>query len=167
MSRLTGLIWAPTDSGKTSLLATAARGYHEWTGRKVRLVSAESTQSASQMADLISAGIVKPWYLDASRRTPFERLWQACLGYWPLDPEEPLSPLIPAFSYRYRATCDKCKTQPYDSATAPEAKALPQLKCPKCQEALLVRTLRVADPRNGIAEVGMYLFETLHEFCDM
>ena len=164
MSRQTMLIWGPSGSGKTNLLATAARGYYETTGRRVRLVTAESAQSQSQLGDMIEAKIVEPWFLDMRKETPFERMYRAMLGDWPLDPSEPLSPLIPAFSFRYRAKCDKCGTTPYDSEKAPDASATAQLKCPKCKEALLVRTLRVPNERNGIGQVGMYLFEGLTEF---
>jgi hypothetical protein len=163
----TTLLWGPTATGKTHLLATAARGYHNHTGRKVRLVSAESAQSQSQMGKLIAEGIVEAWYLDGKADFPFERLWQAMLGYWPIDPQEPLSLMVPAFSYRYEAACAKCQTKPYDSDKPPDLKAIELLKCPKCKEALLVRTVRVVDKRNGIDKVGMYQFEGLTEFSAM
>lgn len=167
MSRQCLLLWGPAGSGKSNLLATAARGYHEASGRKVRLVSAESIQSQSMLSELITAGIVEAWFLDQRKETPFERMYRSVLGDWPLDPQEPLSPLVPAFTFRFKATCDKCQTTPYDSEKAPEPAALAQLKCPKCKEPLLVRTLRVPNPRNGIQHVGMYLFEGLTEFSQM
>lgn len=161
----TVLIWGPTESGKSGLLATAARGYYQATKRKVRLVTAESAQSGSQLAGLIAEGIVQPWFLDNRADTPFERIYQACLGYWPIDPNEPLSPLVPAFTYRYEAKCDKCGKLLYGSE-AP-AKDVNLLTCKPCQLPAIQRTIRVPNERNGIQEIGMYLFEGLTEFSEM
>src|SRR5262249_56878818 len=144
---------------------TAARGYHKATGKKIRLVSAESAQSQSQFGGLIAQGIVQPWWLDARSDTPFERVWQAVLGWWPLDVNEPLSPVIPAFTFKFEAKCDVDGTIAYASEKAPEKAQ--SLVCPKCKAPLIVKTVRNANPRNGITDVGMYIFEGLTEFSAM
>lgn len=168
MARQTALLWGPTQSGKSSLCASFARGYHEQTGKRVRLVTAESAQCRPIYAELVESGIVTPWYMDATKKLPFERLWQACLGYWPEDTTEPLSRMIPAFTYRYRAACAKCSVTPYDQATAPTVAVADQLKCLKCKDPLMVKTVRIPNPANGIDKIGAYLFDGgLTEFSQM
>jgi hypothetical protein len=117
------------------------------------------------MGDLIEAGVVEAWFLDMRKETPFERMYRSVLGDWPLDPSEPLSPLVPAFSFRYVAKCEADGAVAYDNEKAPTDAS--KLICLKCKAPLLVRTIRQPNPKNGIGAVGMYLFEGLTEFSQM
>lgn len=178
MAKHTNLLWASTSHGKTALLNTFARGLHESTGKKTRVVSAEKAQSEGIFREGIEAGWILPWWIDDNRDvtgsviTPFERMTDAMLGKWPLDAANPLSPLVPAFSTQYRAVCrekDKAGHEGKDVIVYQSEKA-PQnttsLRCPKCSQAVIVETVRqITDKR--LEEVGAYFIEGLTEMGAM
>lgn len=150
-------LYGTSTTGKTNLLRTAALGYHKATGKKVRLVSAESAQRGP-IEPAIRAGVIEPWWID-NATFPFERVRDAVQGAWPVDPDDPSSPVIPAFIYKYSGTCATCKTLVYQAEKAPPSVLLP---CPKCKAAappVIIRPAREINKANGIQDVGMYLFE--------
>lgn len=177
MAKHTNLIWGSTGSGKTGLLLTFARGLWLDRGLKTRLVSAEKSQSEGILREGIEEGYIQPWWLDDRRtaqgdvETPFERMTDAMLGKWPLDPQNPFSPLTSAFSIAYKAICRNVEKHPdrsevlvYQSDKASTNAA--SLKCPKCSSAVVQETVRVlSDIR--LKEVGAYIYEGLTEFGAM
>lgn len=168
-AKLTVCLWGSTGHGKSQLLSTFARGQWKATGKKTRLVSAESAQGQGLFAEGIAEGYILPWWLDARTDQPFARMIDAVLGYWPEDPEEPFSRRIPAFTIKYVANCPKegCpqgQTPVYQSDKAPQAAS--SLVCPKCKTPAIVRTQRERHDKR-LDEVGAYVFEGLTEFSDM
>lgn len=177
MAKHTNLIWSPTGCGKSSLLAGFAKGMFEETGKRTRLVSAEKSQSEGIFREGIEAGYVIPWWIaakmgaDGHMETPFERMIEAMLGDWPVDHENPFSPLTRAYAIQYRATCpnaDKHKEkQPklvYQSDKAATQAVL--LVCPECKAATIQETARVISDKR-LADVGGYTFEGLTEFSEL
>lgn len=177
MAKHTNLIWAPTSCGKSSLFMGFAKGMFEETGKRTRLVSAEKSQSEGIFREGIEAGYITPWWIDSKMgadgqmETPFERLVEAMLGDWPLDPANPYSTLVKAFAIQYKAVCknaEKHETKAdvlvYQSDKL-TAQAM-QLICPKCKTAAVQETIRVVADRR-LDEVGCYIYEGMTEFSEL
>lgn len=156
------IVFGPSGSGKTNLLRTFAEGFHAKTGKKVRLVSGESAQKGP-IEPAIRSGIVEPWWID-NANFPFERVREATQGGWPTDTNDPLSPVVPAFAYKYAGKCNTDGTLVYQSEKPPQSVLT---TCCKCKAPVTIRTVRELNPANGIDKVGAYLFEGCTAFGEM
>lgn len=155
-------VWGASHSGKTSLLDTFARGLHTERGKRTRLYSAESAQKGP-IEGSIAKGIVEAWWIDNAAH-PFERIVDATSGGWPEDADDPKSPVIPAFLYRYVAKCSHCQTLVYQGDKAPQ---VVPTACPKCKQPVSLKVMREVNEKNGIANVGAVLYEGMTAFGEM
>jgi hypothetical protein len=81
------LIYGSWGSGKTALMAEICR----FLGIKARLYTCEHYNS---IQDAIDEGIVEVWKIN-TRAHPFETFRAAADKFWPADPMDPTSPLLP------------------------------------------------------------------------
>lgn len=91
---MANLLCAYGDSGdgKTSLFGSLCQYvFDHYPGKKVRLCTADNTEVLEPYMD---AGILDVWRVDLWDH-PFETLDHACQGYWPQDPTDPKSKLVP------------------------------------------------------------------------
>lgn len=87
------LVYGVSGSGKTTQVQELAKYVNRKTGKKVRLVSM-SGGGWTSILPAVNAGIVVPTYI-RGRSFPVETLDKVTKGWWPADPEDPTSPLIP------------------------------------------------------------------------
>lgn len=87
-------IYGATGVRKTSNIGLAAIHFHKKTnGGVTRLISMDPG-GFEPIQSLVDEGIVVPWVPNL-RDNVIEAFDLACQGYWPLDPEDPKSPLQP------------------------------------------------------------------------
>lgn len=92
MARTSINIYGPSGTGKTSLIYS----FMKWLRSKEptavgRLVSCENWAT---IQDAVDDGWIQGWNINA-RSNPFSTLRLATMGYWPEDPNNPASKLIP------------------------------------------------------------------------
>lgn len=161
MAKRVGLIYSPTGAGKSSLFGTFARGLHAATGKRSRVYTADGGAWLDQ--DLVDAGIVEIWDLNGATY-PFERLREITEGAWPVDPNDPDSPIMPAFSaVKYLATCLGCGKVLHD---APKLPATPVIECKDCKRPVPLKIARKLNEANGIQNIGACFYEGLTAFSD-
>jgi energy-coupling factor transporter ATP-binding protein EcfA2 len=87
------LVYGVSGAGKTTQAQELAKFIHKSTGKKTRLVSM-SGGGWTSIQPAVDVGIVIPTYV-RGREYPVETLKKLCEGWWPSDPDDPKSPLIP------------------------------------------------------------------------
>lgn len=92
------LIYGATGLYKTSQIGWAATYIHEKYGKKTRMVTADGGGWAP-LQSFIDAGIIEVWPI---RNRPFliEAIDKACQGWWPVEVDDPKSPLEPPSANR-------------------------------------------------------------------
>lgn len=86
------LYYGQSGTGKSESIAAVIRAHYAETGKKARILVGDG--SAATYASLVAAGIAE--LTDYSIRDwPLSTLSQLCEGYWPADPEDPKSKLLP------------------------------------------------------------------------
>lgn len=91
-NRIFDLYYGASASGKSTAAATMAMQIHKHTGKKVRVYVGDG--SLMSYDGLIAAGIVEGMEF-SHRDWPFIVAGQICEGWFPKDPNDPNSPLIP------------------------------------------------------------------------
>jgi hypothetical protein len=87
------LIYGSSGTRKTTQVGLLALYIHEHLGLKTRLVSADPG-GWEPIQSLVDAGLVEAWNVRL-RPHLIESIDYACQGYWPLNVDDPLSPLQP------------------------------------------------------------------------
>lgn len=87
------LVYGVSGSGKTTQVQELARWIHDHGGKRTRLVST-SGGGWTAIKPAIEAGLVIPTYI-RTREHPIETLDKMTQGWWPADPKDPTSKLIP------------------------------------------------------------------------
>jgi hypothetical protein len=87
------LVYGISGSGKTTQVQELSKYVYKKTGKKTRLVSMSGGGWTSIMP-AVSAGLVDPCYI-RSRDKAVETLQRFSMGWWPIDVEDPTSPLAP------------------------------------------------------------------------
>jgi len=87
------LVYGVSGSGKTTQVQELALWVENKTGKKTRLVSA-SGGGWTSILPAVEAGLVIPTYI-RGRSFPVETLNKMTQGWWPEDPNDPTSRLIP------------------------------------------------------------------------
>ena len=160
MAKQTVLLYAPSGYGKTALLNTFVTGMFRETQKPSRLCNADG--GIDTISSLAKVGALDIWEM-RGQHFPFEALNDASRGWWPREPNEPTSELVPPYFVRYIAECSVCKLRPYDQ---PKACTTASVKCAKCQADIPVRPRRVYNPENDLSKLGAYMFEGLTGFSD-
>lgn len=91
-NRIFDLYYGASGSGKSTAAATMALQIHKKTGKKVRVYVGDG--SLMSYDGLISAGVVEGMEF-SHRDWPFIVCQQICEGWFPSDPNDPNSPLVP------------------------------------------------------------------------
>lgn len=167
--RTTFLIYGDSGSGKTTLIESLAVWLWRREGKRTRLVTGDGGGWDS-IQHLVTAGIVEPW--DISRTsTPFETVNFATLGYWPKQPRNPASELIPGTFTSYEAYCRRCTkvVRPKGPQGVPA-----NFTCSTCKATIgdrdtdiENRTYQECNPENGLDKIGLYAFEGLTAFANI
>jgi hypothetical protein len=97
-------IHADSGDGKTSLIGSFIQYVYETYGKKSRLVTADNYDV---LQPHIAAGILDVWEV-ALWDHPFEVINYACRGYWPQDPADPTSKILPATAATYQTYKLQC-----------------------------------------------------------
>lgn len=158
-------LYGGTGEGKTSLLETFLAGWREDKaneGKRIRLYTAESAQ-IKPLSPSIESGRVDMWAID-NATFPFERIRDCTQGAWPIDPMDPVSPVVSAWVIKHIARCPEDQTLVYQSEKAP---AQVMQTCPKCRRPVATRVVREVNPANGLDKTGVVIFESGTEFGDM
>lgn len=87
------LVYGVSGAGKTTQAQELAKYVHKKLHKKVRLASM-SGGGWTSVQPAVDAGILVPTYL-RGRNFPVETLNRITLGWWPADPDDPLSKLVP------------------------------------------------------------------------
>lgn len=87
------LIYSVSGGGKTTQLGEAAIFIHKTQGKKFRLASA-SGGGWGPIQSLVDLGIVIPTFI-VNRVNSWNTIDKLTKGWWPKDPDDPSSPLIP------------------------------------------------------------------------
>lgn len=156
------LIYGGGGIGKTTRLAEIAAYVYLTFGLKTRVVGADGGGTTSAFGPLIEEGIAEYWPIDQWEEYGiFNIMDLATKGWWPEDPSEPGSILLPpAIRFKPCSSCGK------DSG----AKGLGMVpKCSSCGKQFAAgTTLRtVSQPINGMEKVGFVAFEGLTAFGDL
>jgi len=148
-------IWAPSGTGKTSLLASFLTGLHRATGKRGRLYNVDG--GVDSIKHLEQAGALDIWEM-TNQAYPFEAMLDASRGYWPRDTSDPLSPLEAPMLVMYIAHCEACDVRAYDK---PVAAPTSHVQCPKCKASIPVRPRNCWNPSNDLskANVGVLFYE--------
>lgn len=88
------LIYGATGSTKTSRLGDIAEYVMRRYQQPSRLISADPG-GWEPIEGLVHEGIIKPFAVIQHRRDIYETMAKLCLGYWPANPEDAQSPLLP------------------------------------------------------------------------
>lgn len=88
------LIYGATGTYKTSQIGHAALYILEKYQKTTRVVSADGGGGDDVLKSLIDAGIIEVWPIRL-REHLIEAIDKACQGYWPADPNDPKSLLLP------------------------------------------------------------------------
>lgn len=145
--------------GKSTLGAQLAAFTYKTTGKKTRVVNMDGGGTSNAYAALLERGIASIWNVDLwDERSLFLTLDQATKGYWPEDPSEPNSPLLPPF-VKWKE-CPSCKKD-----VGAKGFSLPP-KCVSCGVQLPAGTFcrTKTTYANGFEEVGAVVFEGFTSF---
>lgn len=151
------------DSGtcKTSLLGTFLTGMHRANGKRARLYNNDG--GIDSIGYHVDSGVLDVVEMGAYPY-PFEVMLDMSRGYWPVDPKDPASPLLPPTLVRQVAHCAPCDVRAYDAETAKQA----NIPCSKCKALLPIRPRQVYNPANDLAaaKVGALLYEGMTGFAE-
>lgn len=87
------LVYGPSGAGKTTQVQELAKFVYRKTGKITRLVSM-SGGGWTSITPAVEAGIVIPTFIKG-RAFPVETLDKLTKGFWPVDPNDPTSLLVP------------------------------------------------------------------------
>jgi energy-coupling factor transporter ATP-binding protein EcfA2 len=87
------LVYGVSGAGKTTQIQELAKYIYRTTGKITRLVSM-SGGGWTSIQPAVDAGLIIPTYI-RGREFPIETLDKVTKGYWPIDPQDPTSKLIP------------------------------------------------------------------------
>lgn len=148
-------LYAPSGTGKTSLLASFLTGLHRATGKRGRLYNVDG--GVDTIKHLEQAGALDLWEM-GNQQYPFEAMLDASRGYWPRDLRDPLSPLEPPMLVRYIAECAACNSRAYDQD---KACTTTHVTCAKCKASIPVRPRNVWNPANDLStnNIGLLMYE--------
>lgn len=88
------LLYGTTGTTKTSRLGDIAEYLKRKYKKNSRLISADPG-GWEVIQSLVDDGTVSAFALIQSRKNLYETMNRLCLGYWPQNPEDPQSPLVP------------------------------------------------------------------------
>ena len=153
------MVYAQGGMGKSTLGAQLAAWVYKSTGKKTRVVNADGGGTRNAHAYLIEKGISEVWDIDQwDEKSIFLTLDLASKGWWPEDPREPNSPLLPPFT-KWKE-CPSCSKD-----VGAKGYALPP-RCVSCGTTLAAgmfcRTRTTY--ANGFDAVGAEIFEGFTSF---
>ena len=93
-SKTVNLIYGSTGVTKTSRLGDAAEYYYAKTGLPSRLICTDNA-GWGPIESLVDAGIIIPFKVTFLRPYLVQDLSRLSQGWWPVDPQDPLSKLEP------------------------------------------------------------------------
>lgn len=147
------LLYGGAGLGKSTLCAqTAAYVWKKW-GKKTRVVGGDGGGNKA-FAPLIEKGVVEYWAVDTyAEGSIFANLTMATKGWWPENPLDIDSPLLPNLK-RWKP-CPFCGVDT-ESVGPAQNKA-----CPGCKKPFpsTLRLEQKVEAVNGFDEVGAYVFE--------
>lgn len=88
------LMYGASGTRKTTNIGKVAEYIWERYHKISRLVTLDGG-GYDVLLPLVDAGILKPWVLLGRKKFTVSTLDMACQGYWPMDPDDPESPLVP------------------------------------------------------------------------
>lgn len=158
------LYYGATGTHKTSNIGKAAVWAMKKYGKPTRLVSADGG-GWEPIQSLVDAGIVIPWQV-RDREHQVESIDQACQGYWPLDPADPMSPLEAPFVVTYYGVCPNCghRMQAKDPSVKPRQQEYP---CTQCKTPVVITSHRTASGSNNLSEIAVVAVEGLTSLGDL
>src|ERR1035441_9540979 len=147
-------VWAPSGTGKTSLLASFLTGLHRATGKRGRLYNVDG--GVDSIKHLEAAGALDIFEM-GNQAYPFEAMLDVSRGYWPRDPKDALSQLESPMLVRYIAECTVCNKRVYDQD---KACVTTHVVC-TCKASIPVRPRNVWNPANDLSKnnVGVLMYE--------
>ena len=153
------LIYGQGGMGKSTLGAQLAAYTYKTTGKKTRVVNMDGGGTENAYSVLLEKEIATIWHLDRwDEKSLFLTLDLATKGWWPEDPSEPNSPLLPPFS-KWKE-CPSCNKD-----VGAKGFALPP-KCSTCGAQLAAGTFCKTRTTyaNGFDAVGAVVFEGFTSF---
>jgi hypothetical protein len=88
------LIYGASKTRKTSNIGLVALYIYERYHKRTRLVTLDGG-GYDPIISLVNEGIVVPWFPIARPKFTISTIDLACQGWWPKDPDDPASPLVP------------------------------------------------------------------------
>lgn len=86
-------VYGDTSSTKTSRLGDAAEYYYELLGKPSRLICTDNA-GWGPLDSLVDAGVIVPFKVNINRPHLIGDLSKMTQGWWPADPQDPMSPLV-------------------------------------------------------------------------
>ncbi len=171
------LVYGPTGSGKTNLLATFGEYVWETFHKVTRLVTSDLGGFGHKAQVMIRLGIMEVWRIRLHQEA-FETCERASQGWWPvgLDPKTgkcaPNAPLVAPVRMLFQLICPACGTVVKESVAQ---QALGPTRCPTCSQG--AKTPKIINFQNGRVEklevvsqgfdhVGGICFDGLSSFED-
>lgn len=167
------LFYGASGLGKTAQIGKAAEWAAKKWGKRTRLISADGG-GWDVVRPHVNAGLIVPFAVRGSEHF-VETIDKLCQGYWPADPENPLSPLEPPTVVAYELRCRRCIVEGKPKLIYGPAPTQPRgVICPTCKGAVMgpepnplaLTSMRYPNPKNDLRDFALIGIEGLTSIGD-